>query len=156
MKHYISELNHVISTLKKLVKEYIKLNSSCPNTVNSPTWIVGHAAFSIYDMILRPLSSDVKLDKEMLNFFKTGSKRIPESEYPGIENVLIALDEVFNESLKLLKDLKNWNIKIPKDLETEGFFSLDNLITHTIQDIAYHNGQISYLNKLLKKEQKNK
>ncbi|KAA3596288.1 MAG: DUF664 domain-containing protein [Calditrichaeota bacterium] len=151
MKHFIVELNQVIGTLKYFVSEYKKLDSKTPEFLNCPSWIAGHSAFGIYDMILRPLGSDFEFPENYHTFFKTGSTRIPESEYPKIEEILETLDKVVNEAKKLIGNLSGGEIGLPKDLREEGFFSIENLITHTIQDIAYHNGQLSYLVRFLNK-----
>ncbi len=151
MKHFIVELNQVIGTLKYFVSEYEKLEVKTPKFLNCPTWIIGHSAFGIYDMILRPLGSDFEFPEDYYNFFKTGSVRIPESEYPKLEEILQTLDKVVNEAKKLIGNFSGGEIELPQDLKEEGFFSIENLITHTIQDIAYHNGQLSYLIRFLNK-----
>ena len=150
MKHYISELQHVINVLKHLVAEYAKFGVPAPGSVNPPVWIVGHACFNIYDLILRPLSSETTLGEEFITLFGTGSVRQGENDYPAISDVLSVLDDLVVETIRCISDRDGSEIDLPQDLKEEGFFSVDNLITHTIQDVAYHNGQISYLIVLLK------
>lgn len=151
MKHFIIELNQVIGTLKYFVGEYEKLDSKTPEFLNCPTWVVGHSAFGIFDMILRPLGSDFEFPKNYFEFFKTGSVRVQESDYPKVEEVFQTLDGIVREAFRLIENFSEKEIELPQDLKDEGFFSIENLITHTIQDIAYHNGQLSYLVKFLSK-----
>jgi hypothetical protein len=149
MQHYIVELNYIIETLKRFVNDYQELCIDTPANVNSAIWIAGHAAFSLYDMIVRPLAPSYEFTANYITLFGTGSPRQIETEYPSYQEVLGKLDQLHKEVVRLIKSQDLDKIVLPKDLIEEGFFSIGNLITHTIQDIAYHNGQLSYLIKIV-------
>jgi hypothetical protein len=149
MRQYIVELNFVVERLKDLVREYHESGLRTPSHVNSATWLAGHAAFSLHDMIVRPLCGECSFPADFNALFCTGSQRQDESEYPGFEDVLKVLDQQSHEARRLIGSTDLNAVRLPDDLVKEGFFSAENLITHTIQDIAYHNGQLSYLIKLI-------
>jgi len=151
MQHFMMELKFVVDTLKQQLAIYREHGQETPVFVNSPTWIAGHAAFSIHDMILRPLSSKTQLPEDYNASFRTDSSRQPESSYPSVDEVVQTLEGIFSEALNLIQNLDHSPIELPVDLKAEGFVTINNLITHTIQDIAYHNGQISYLNRFVGK-----
>lgn len=149
MDHYTVELLSIVASLKDEAAIYANTDERAPNEVNCPSWLLGHTAFSIYDMILRPLGSTIVFPENYMEWFKTGSIRLPEEEYPELQEVVSFLDGITSEAKALLERSDTAAIELPDDLKSEGFFSMENLITHTIRDVAYHCGQLSYLNRLI-------
>ncbi len=137
-----------MASLKSEATVYAKSGAGTPVNVNCPSWLLGHAAFSIHDMILRPFGSTTVFPNTYMQLFKTGSERRSESDYPELQEIAKFLDDITTEAEELLETYNGEEVELPQDLKTEGFFSIENLITHTIRDVAYHCGQLSYLNRL--------
>lgn len=136
-KLYISRLKD-IDVSKQYSIDGVKLNPAY--------WITAHLVWTEHYLLVQGIGNKT-LDIPWLDEFGFGSSPEEVKIKPGFKEILMKLDEVHQEAMKILMGISDEEIEKPNYIEADfgGVNNKRNVITHAIRHEPMHIGQLSWI-----------
>lgn len=138
-KFYMGKLQG-IDVLKEFEVEEKKLNCVL--------WLLAHITWAEYNLLLVILDGP-KLDTKWLSRFHFGSNASPKPDWPSLNEVMMAMEEVHQTAMKFLDSLDDEILNEPAYISfTNWNTDKRHAIMHAIRHEGIHIGHLSWLCKL--------